>query len=221
MSVSSSITVILQKIVKLELKIALIVHGTCFLSLGRTTCGCMRKDFCPISPDRFLQHSLFPSSFQACLYFAAAFQAVACGIHYLASVFLVETPNFVCSVPGNITDVLYGNLSGSSLEEFLPAFKPGSGPLVVRTAKGEQWELSRCSCAQRINPTDFTYQFDGNRTVRLCDETFVYDHTEVQQSIVTDWDLVCEREWLAKLCQPSFMLGVLIGALLFGDLADR
>uniref|UniRef100_A0A3Q3WZM6 Major facilitator superfamily (MFS) profile domain-containing protein n=1 Tax=Mola mola TaxID=94237 RepID=A0A3Q3WZM6_MOLML len=161
------------------------------------------------------------SNFQACLYFAAAFQAVACGIHYLSSVFLVETPNFVCSVPGNITDILYGNLTGSSLEEFLPALKPGTGPLVVRTAGGEQWELSRCSCAQRINPTDFTYQFDGNRTVRACDGTFVYDHSEVQQSIVMDWDLVCEREWLAKLCQPSFMLGVLIGALLFGDLADR
>ena len=50
---------------------------------------------------------------------------------------------------------------------------------------------------------------------------YVYDHSEVYQSIVTDWDLVCEREWLAKLCQPTFMLGVLIGALMFGDIADR
>lgn len=127
----------------------------------------------------------------------------------------------MCSVPGNITDVLYGNLTGSSLEDLLPVFKSGTGPMVVKTAEGEQWELSRCRCALRINPTDFTYHFDGNKTVRACDGNFVYDHTEVYQSIVTDWDLVCEREWLAKLCQPTFMLGVLIGALLFGDLADR
>lgn len=133
----------------------------------------------------------------------------------------METPNFVCSVPSNITDVLYGNLTGSSLEDLLPVFKSGTGPMVVRTAEGEQWELSRCRCALRINPTDFTYHFDGNKSVRACDDNFVYDHTEVYQSIVTDWDLVCEREWLAKLCQPTFMLGVLIGALLFGDLADR
>ncbi|KAM3602855.1 uncharacterized protein V6R79_012142 [Siganus canaliculatus] len=159
--------------------------------------------------------------FQACLYFAAVFQATACGIHYLSSVFLVETPNFVCNVPNNITDVLYGNLTGSSLEDILPVFRSGNGPLVVRTAEGEQWELSRCRCAQRINPQDFTYDFDGNKTVKGCNGSFVYDHTEVHQSIVTDWDLVCEREWLAKLCQPSFMLGVLIGALVFGDLADR
>ncbi|XP_004541810.1 solute carrier family 22 member 16 [Maylandia zebra] len=159
--------------------------------------------------------------FQACLYFAAVFQAIACGIHYLASVFLVETPIFVSSVPGNITDVLYGNVTASSLEEILPVFKSGSGPLVVKTAEGEQWELSRCRCTLRINPTHFSYDFDGNKTVKECTGNFVYDHTEVYQSIVTDWDLVCDKEWLAKLCQPTFMLGVLIGALVFGDVADR
>uniref|UniRef100_A0A3Q0RHD9 Solute carrier family 22 member 16 n=1 Tax=Amphilophus citrinellus TaxID=61819 RepID=A0A3Q0RHD9_AMPCI len=159
--------------------------------------------------------------FQACLYFAAVFQAIACGIHYLASVFLVETPNFVSSVPGNITDILYGNVTGTILEEILPIFKLGSGPLVVKTAEGEQWELSRCRCTLRIDPTDFTYDYDGNKTVKECKGNFVYDHTEVYQNIVTDWDLVCDKEWLAKLCQPTFMLGVLIGALVFGDMADR
>uniref|UniRef100_A0A3P8S7G1 Solute carrier family 22 member 16 n=1 Tax=Amphiprion percula TaxID=161767 RepID=A0A3P8S7G1_AMPPE len=159
--------------------------------------------------------------FQACLYFAAVFQAVACGIHYLASVFLVETPNFVSSVPGNITDVLYGNVTASSLEDVLPVFKAGKGPLVIQTAEGEQWELSRCRCSLRIDPGDFTYDFYGNKTVKACGGNFVYDHTEVYQSIVTDWDLVCEKEWLAKLCQPTFMVGVLIGALVFGDIADR
>ncbi|XP_029984635.1 solute carrier family 22 member 16 [Sphaeramia orbicularis] len=159
--------------------------------------------------------------FQACLYFAAVFQAIACGIHYLASVFLVETPNFVCGVPDNITDVLYGNVTGSSLEEVLPFFKSPKRPMVVRTVRGDQWELGRCQRALRTDPTDFTYEFDGNKSVKACDGTFVYDHSEVQQSIVTDWDLVCEKEWLAKLCQPTFMLGVLIGALVFGDIADR
>lgn len=146
---------------------------------------------------------------------------MACGIHYLASVFLVETPNFVCSGPSNITHVLYGNLTGSSLEDLLPVFKSGNGPLVARTAAGEQWELDGCRCALRINATDFTYLFEGNKTYRACEGNYVYDQTEIHQSIVTDWGLVCEREWLAKLCQPTFMVGVLVGALVFGDLADR
>ncbi|XP_077367079.1 solute carrier family 22 member 16 [Festucalex cinctus] len=165
--------------------------------------------------------------FQACLYFAAAFQAVACGIHYLASVFLVETPNFACGIPAaaaaNVTDVLWGNLSGSRLDDFLPLFKDdSSGPLLVRTAAGEQWELRRCERALRVRPQSFQYAFDGNTSVELCEDgDFVYDRRQVHQSIVTDWDLVCKRAWLAKLCQPTFMLGVLIGALVFGDVADR
>lgn len=160
--------------------------------------------------------------FQACLYFAAVFQAAACGIHYLASVFLVETPNFVCSPPANITDILYGNVTASSLEEILPEFKAGKKPLplVVRTEQGEQWELGRCQSALRIDPMDFSYEFLGNSSVKVCDG-YIYDHSEIQSSIVTDWDLVCDKEWLAKLCQPTFMLGVLIGALVFGDIADR
>ncbi|XP_048858288.1 solute carrier family 22 member 16 isoform X1 [Brienomyrus brachyistius] len=159
--------------------------------------------------------------FQACLYFAAVFQAVACGIHYLASVFLVVTPKFLCGSPDNVTGVLFENHSAGALADIWRHFAPGSGPVVVRTAAGEQWELSQCRRALRINPTDFTYHFAGNKSVQSCAGKFSYDLSEIQQSIVTDWDLVCEKEWLAKFCQPTFMLGVLIGALVFGDIADR
>ncbi|XP_029532336.1 solute carrier family 22 member 16-like [Oncorhynchus nerka] len=176
-----------------------------------------------MSVDRLFDELGHFKRFQACLYFAAVFQAIACGIHYLASVFLVERPSFVCAPPGNVTDVLYGNYTGASLEEVLPFFKPANGPMVVRTAEGKQWELSTCQRTQRMNPTDFTYEQLVNRTTEKCDSNYhyVYDHSEVYQSIVTDWDLVCDREWLAKLCQPTFMMGVLVGALVFGDIADR
>ncbi|XP_055042550.2 solute carrier family 22 member 16 isoform X1 [Misgurnus anguillicaudatus] len=158
--------------------------------------------------------------FQACVYFAAIFQAISCGIHYLASVFLVETPKFLCDAPSNITDVLYKNHSSTSLAGIWTHYKPGDGPVVVRTAVGDHWELSPCFKALRHDAVNFQYEFFGNKTVASC-AGFVYDHSEVQQSIVTDWDLVCEKEWLAKLTQPTFMLGVLIGALIFGDIADR
>lgn len=92
--------------------------------------------------------------------------------------------------------------------------------MVVRTAGGDQWELSPCLKMLRLDAINFQYEFFGNKTVESCGG-FVYDHSEVEQSIVTDWDLVCEKEWLAKLTQPTFMLGVLIGALVFGDVADR
>ncbi|KAG7331674.1 hypothetical protein KOW79_005643 [Hemibagrus wyckioides] len=158
--------------------------------------------------------------FQACLYFAAVFQVTSCGVHYLASVFLVETPKFLCDTPWNITDVLYGNHSASSLEEIWPYYTPGKGPVVVRTVNGEQWELGPCRKMLRRYTQDFQYEFIGNKSVESCNG-YVFDRSQVEQSIVTEWDLVCEKEWLAKITQPTFMLGVLIGALLFGDIADR
>ncbi|XP_017568492.1 solute carrier family 22 member 16 [Pygocentrus nattereri] len=158
--------------------------------------------------------------FQACLYFAAVFQAMSCGIHYLASVFFVETPKFLCDAPWNITNVLYGNHSGNSLEDVWSFYKPGNGAVVVQTINGEQWELSPCLKVQRHDAVNFRYEFYGNTSVESCGH-YVFDHSQVKQSIVTDWDLVCEKEWLAKLSQPTFMLGVLIGALVFGDIADR
>ncbi|KAI5608498.1 solute carrier family 22 member 16, partial [Silurus asotus] len=158
--------------------------------------------------------------FQACLYFAAVFQAISCGIHYLASVFLVDTPKFLCNAPLNITNVLYKNHSANSLEEIWPFYTPGNGPVVVRTANGEQWELGPCRKMLRHLTQDFQYEFVGNKSVESC-RGYVFDHSQVEQSIVTEWDLVCEKEWLAKITQPTFMMGVLIGALLFGDMADR
>ncbi|KAM9495560.1 solute carrier family 22 member 16 [Clarias gariepinus] len=158
--------------------------------------------------------------FQACVYFAAVFQAISCGVHYLASVFLVETPKFLCDAPWNITDVLYRNHSASSLDDIWPFYTPGHGPVVVRTVNGEQWELGPCRKMLRHFTQDFQYEFIGNKSLESC-SGYVFDHSQVEESIVTEWDLVCEKEWLGKLTQPTFMLGVLIGALLFGDIADR
>ncbi|XP_065257488.1 solute carrier family 22 member 16 [Emys orbicularis] len=128
--------------------------------------------------------------FQACVYFASVFQAISCGIHYLASVFMAVTPKFVCSVPGNLEN-------------------------------GEIWELDQCSRSKREGSLYLAYEYSGNKSVFSCSDGYIYDHTKWKSTIVTEWDLVCHREWLAKLTQPTFMLGVLLGAVIFGDMADR
>ncbi|MGH0144383.1 UNVERIFIED_CONTAM: hypothetical protein FKN15_051874 [Acipenser sinensis] len=158
---------------------------------------------------------------ESTIVYKAVFQAISCGIHYLASVFLAETPKFVCGAPGNITAAMIANYSGSGLEDIWSHWNPGQGFVLVETESGELWELNKCSRSRRTDSFDFDYSFSGNKSEFPCSEGFVYDRTNIQQSIVTDWNLVCDKEWLAKLTQPSFMFGVLIGALIFGDIADR
>ncbi|XP_028653432.1 solute carrier family 22 member 16 isoform X2 [Erpetoichthys calabaricus] len=161
------------------------------------------------------------SRFQACVYFAAVFQSVSCGIHYLASVFLSETPNFICYVAENITSFTLANYSGNGLDHMWNVWIPEKGYVLVNTKEGHQWELSKCSRSLRINSSHSDYEFSGNKSDFLCSDGYIYDNTDIHKSIVMDWDLVCDNEWLAKLTQPTFMLGVLIGALIFGDVADR
>jgi len=42
-----------------------------------------------------------------------------------------------------------------------------------------------------------------------------------QESIVSEWDLICGHAWKAQATNSGFFLGFLIGAALFGFLADR
>ncbi|XP_010184523.1 PREDICTED: solute carrier family 22 member 16-like, partial [Mesitornis unicolor] len=161
------------------------------------------------------------TEFQAYVYFASVFQAMSCGIHYLASVFMAVTPNFVCGITGNVSSILFHNSSGSSVEDIWTLWTSTENHIVVQLENGEIWELNQCSRSRREASLDLAYEYKGNKSVFSCSDGFLYDDAKWKSTVVTQWDLVCDREWLAKLIQPTFMLGVLIGAVIFGDIADR
>ncbi|XP_037073122.1 organic cation transporter protein-like [Pollicipes pollicipes] len=50
---------------------------------------------------------------------------------------------------------------------------------------------------------------------------WVYDRSDLGNTMVTEWDLVCERKPLLALVQSLSMVGGLAGALLTGTLSDR
>ncbi|XP_011690335.1 PREDICTED: organic cation transporter protein-like isoform X2 [Wasmannia auropunctata] len=60
----------------------------------------------------------------------------------------------------------------------------------------------------------------GNGTIEECTE-FKYDKRVFRESIITQWDLVCNREQLTNLAQSCTMFGVLVGNLIFSIMADR
>lgn len=159
--------------------------------------------------------------FQAYVYFASAFQAISCGIHYLAAVFIAVTPKYICRPPGNVSLILLHNETLSQINEVWDLWTSPKDHLVVQQKNGDIWELHRCSRFKLEGLLTPTYTYHGNKTLYSCSDGYQYDRTHLESSIVTDWDLVCDHEWLAKLAQPTFMLGVLIGALAFGDIADR
>ncbi|XP_064214230.1 organic cation transporter protein-like isoform X1 [Tribolium castaneum] len=48
-----------------------------------------------------------------------------------------------------------------------------------------------------------------------------FDRSVFTETIITEWDLVCNRAYLANLAQTLTMLGILFGNMLFGYLSDR
>ncbi|GFT10802.1 organic cation transporter protein [Nephila pilipes] len=47
-----------------------------------------------------------------------------------------------------------------------------------------------------------------------------YDTSYFSQTIVSEWDLVCSREWLVSLAKSIYMVGFLISVIFFGQLSD-
>ncbi|XP_023347370.1 organic cation transporter-like protein [Eurytemora carolleeae] len=45
--------------------------------------------------------------------------------------------------------------------------------------------------------------------------------TYSERTIVAEWDLVCDRNWMGKATMSTLMLGFLIGAIVLGALADK
>lgn len=81
------------------------------------------------------------------------------------------------------------------------------------------------SCASPESATNESLMFKcyvdvGNGTMEKCNH-FRYDKRIFRETIITQWDLVCDKEQLTNLVQSFTMLGVLVGNFLFSAMADR
>lgn len=80
------------------------------------------------------------------------------------------------------------------------------------------------SCASPITTgnesTIMKCYVEVNGTMEKCTD-FRYDRRIFKESIITEWNLVCDREQLANFAQTCTMFGVLVGNLVFSIMADR
>lgn len=53
-----------------------------------------------------------------------------------------------------------------------------------------------------------------------CDD-WDYDTSVFKSTIISQWDLVCKKEWYVSLSQSIYMAGFMLAVLIFGQLSDR
>ncbi|XP_036420176.1 solute carrier family 22 member 7a [Colossoma macropomum] len=80
---------------------------------------------------------------------------------------------------------------------------------------------SPSSCRQFPEPENFNSSGTGSNESVPCQHGWTYDRTLFNSTTATEWDLVCDSKNLNQALATFFFLGVMMGAVLFGYLADR
>jgi MFS family permease len=70
-------------------------------------------------------------------------------------------------------------------------------------------------------PTTFTCVDNSTDQCSQNCTAHEFDRSTFTETIITEWDLVCDRAYLANLAQTVTMLGILFGNCLFGYLSDK
>ncbi|KAF5284073.1 hypothetical protein FQA39_LY17122 [Lamprigera yunnana] len=85
------------------------------------------------------------------------------------------------------------------------------------------WSAATVSKSSLLPPSCLMKDPDSKKSGAMipCSWGFDYDKSFTNSSIITEWDLVCERENLLEMAQFAPVLGVLAGALLLGIVADK
>ncbi|XP_076819847.1 organic cation transporter protein-like [Clavelina lepadiformis] len=106
--------------------------------------------------------------------------------------------------------------------------KTWSHDLYANAVPNERGKPSTCFRYEPGPDINCSYWFDPNNTTETpanidtvpC-QKWTYDRSVMRNTIVTDFSLVCGSTWARYISQSCFMLGVLLGNILFGSLADR
>ncbi|KAF4107376.1 solute carrier family 22 member 7a [Onychostoma macrolepis] len=138
-------------------------------------------------------------------------------LHFLLHNFISGVPPHNCALPH--LDDRYAAGTKDSTEVSAQILALG----IPRNADG-----SYSSCKMYPLPLDFDPNADlslvyGNRSnVSVpCQYGWVYDRSQFTSTTATEWDLVCDSKKLNQALATFFFIGVTIGAVLFGQLADK
>ncbi|XP_071063889.1 solute carrier family 22 member 22-like [Dasypus novemcinctus] len=130
--------------------------------------------------------------------FSAAIPAHRCYTH------LLDNATFVTSVSTNLT-------TEALLRVSIP-MDPNNKPEQCRRFRQTQWQLLDSNeSATNTNELETEPCLDG----------WVYDQSIFTSTIVTKWDLICDKQSLKSLSQCIFMVGQMIGSPVSGYFADR
>ncbi|XP_039278061.1 LOW QUALITY PROTEIN: organic cation transporter protein [Nilaparvata lugens] len=145
--------------------------------------------------DDVLEHLGEFGRYQKRIYFLLCLPAISCAFHKLVGVFIQARVPYRCKLSWEPSTSNYGFLR-NNMSTYYPM-------------------------------DQLTHTFSGCRVIDLtsnstseCD-SWVYDRTNYESTTLTEWDLVCHKAWWKASADAIFMIGVLLGSIIFGALSDK
>jgi len=134
-----------------------------------------------------------------------SYYQIAGGMNSLASVFIQHSPDsFRCNVPPLDNATLYPSLTEDQIVN-LTSTGGGCSRYTYNVSACNEGNLENCMI---INSTE------------KCLDGYSYVDEYFTETVVTEFDLVCEDSYLSSLLSSLYYVGLLIGSFFFGNFCD-
>lgn len=155
--------------------------------------------------------------YQRRIYLLLCLPAIICAFHKMGGVFLAADFGTRCLLP--VENL--GNVTFKLDEAYLNVSYP------IEKSEPSKCKMYDIKIPPSVTTLDQYFSFANKnphekREISSC-EKFVYNKTEnkMNNTVVSDWNLVCGKSWWLTTGDSIFMAGVMLGSIIFGYLSDR
>ncbi|CAH2281957.1 solute carrier family 22 member 13-like [Pelobates cultripes] len=144
--------------------------------------------------------------FQKCLVLMMSFISLSNPFHMFGQVFMS------ISVPHHCNTTWILAISPNLTEEQL---------INLTIPKNAEGAYEKCLMYTPVDWDIESIEKYGLNNTERCQNGWVYDTSTQKSTLVTEFDLVCQRKEELDISQSIYMVGLLLGAIIFGPLGDR
>lgn len=142
--------------------------------------------------------------YQKRIYLLLCLTAIPCGLHKMAGVFLNAVPKYRCQLPIELSNATYVSKWTNATHSNDMIYPNDSNCQRYDSDYTDEYFASKMPSNNRIH----------------CDD-FIFDHSRYKSSTVMEWTLVCKRAYMRATSDALFMIGVLLGSIVFGQMSDN
>lgn len=143
-----------------------------------------------------------------------AFPVLMLASHNLMQNFSAGIPSHHCHIKAQENTSWGTNeslMDRDTLKVFIPLDGNQKPEKCLQFTEPQWWLLTQNATVENMTMTD----------KQPCPDGWTYDTSVFSSTIITEWDLVCDRRTRRQMAQSIYMAGVLVGAIVFGSLSDR